>query len=239
MPQRIPRRVVAPAAFASERRIQEDLLYLLDLVRVLRPHSAGLRRWSVMRRIHTRREAAAFSIGHWMEDAITAPIRRNSVGPTQGRTLHRFLCHSGVPAAFGPCILIGPNEWLGENVSSFEPDAEGAIAMRHRDPPCAQIMQRVGQGKSVSKSAMLQDRSESGKHFALDFGRWIRRAATSGRTRDKDHAPYRKCPSCGEPKFRISDRQRAQPEQYRSRTYRVKWLCLSCGKRETEMVEEP
>jgi hypothetical protein len=89
---------------------------------------------------------------------------------------------------------------------------------------------------------MLQNTAESGrKRFTREFRDWLRRVTTSGRSHGKnmDHAPYRKCPSCGEPKFRISDRQRARPELYRSRTYRVNWLCLSCGMRETELVEDP
>ena len=50
---------------------------------------------------------------------------------------------------------------------------------------------------------------------------------------------YRKCPQCGERDFRVSDRQRAQPEVYRSRTFCLKWLCLACGHRKVENVEEP
>ena len=92
------------------------------------------------------------------------------------------------------------------------------------------------------KSAILQNAAENGrKSFAREFGRWLRRIARFGRTQGAklDQGPYRKCPSCGEPNFRISDRQRAQPELYLSRTYRVTWLCLSCGKREIEMVVDP
>ena len=100
---------------------------------------------------------------------------------------------------------------------------------------------RQGIRQSVNKSVMLQNSSETGrKRFPRGFRDWIRRVATSRRTREgnTDHASYRKCPFCGEPNFRISDRQRARPELYRSRTFRVKWLCLSCGKRETETVED-
>jgi len=48
-----------------------------------------------------------------------------------------------------------------------------------------------------------------------------------------------KCPKCGESDFRMSDRQRIRPEVYGSNTFRVKWLCLNCGYRTTEDVEEP
>ena len=49
---------------------------------------------------------------------------------------------------------------------------------------------------------------------------------------------YRKCPKCGERDFRLSDRQRARPDIYRSRLFLLKWLCLTCAHREDEIVEE-
>jgi C4-type Zn-finger protein len=52
------------------------------------------------------------------------------------------------------------------------------------------------------------------------------------------NASYRKCPKCGERDLRLSDRQRANPNAYRSQIYALKWLCLGCGYRETETVEE-
>ena len=48
-----------------------------------------------------------------------------------------------------------------------------------------------------------------------------------------------KCPKCGEPDFRTSDRQRTRPEVYGSNTFRLKWLCLTCGHRTVEIVEDP
>ena len=48
-----------------------------------------------------------------------------------------------------------------------------------------------------------------------------------------------KCPKCGEADFRTSDRQRTRPEIYGSRTFRLKWLCLTCGYRTIEIVEDP
>ena len=56
--------------------------------------------------------------------------------------------------------------------------------------------------------------------------------------KSEGHPAYRKCPKCGERDFRISDRQRARPEIYGSRIFRVKWLCLACGMRESEEIEE-
>lgn len=46
-----------------------------------------------------------------------------------------------------------------------------------------------------------------------------------------------KCPKCGEPRFRMADRQRTRPDVYGSRSFRVKLLCLDCGYR-TEYVED-
>ncbi len=66
-------------------------------------------------------------------------------------------------------------------------------------------------------------------------------AANSPATKRKaadPHPSYRKCPKCGERDFRLSDRQRAQPEVYRSRVFLLKWLCLACGYRENETIEE-
>ena len=52
------------------------------------------------------------------------------------------------------------------------------------------------------------------------------------------HISYRKCPKCGERDYRLSDRQRSKPEVYRSRVFLLKWLCLACGYRENETIEE-
>ena len=95
----------------------------------------------------------------------------------------------------------------------------------------------------MSKSPMRQNASDKNprRSPAREFGNWIRSLASPREKREpnEEHAPYRKCPGCGERDFRISDRQRARPDVYGSRTFCVKWLCLTCGKRETETVEEP
>jgi len=62
--------------------------------------------------------------------------------------------------------------------------------------------------------------------------------APRGRKTADPHAPYRRCPRCGERDLRLSDRQRAKPDVYRSRLFLLKWLCLSCGYRESETIEE-
>jgi hypothetical protein len=63
--------------FATERRMEADRLYVLDLVRVLKPHAAGLRRWSVMRSIRKYREAAGLPIHQRMEDAVERVFRNH------------------------------------------------------------------------------------------------------------------------------------------------------------------
>ena len=63
--------------------------------------------------------------------------------------------------------------------------------------------------------------------------------SSDGRKSGEEHGAYRKCPKCGERDFRIIDKQRAEPQTYRSRLFRVKWLCLACGMRESEQIEEP
>lgn len=72
---------------------------------------------------------------------------------------------------------------------------------------------------------------------------WIRKlipgALRATRRWDAAERHSAKCPKCGEPDFRMSDRQRTRPEIYGSRTFRLKWLCLTCGYRTIETVEEP
>src|ERR1700720_4370327 len=65
------------AQFVSEQKNHADRLYLLDLVRVLRPHAAGLRRWSVMHKIRAYRDAAGSPVGDRMEDAIERLFRNH------------------------------------------------------------------------------------------------------------------------------------------------------------------
>jgi len=62
--------------------------------------------------------------------------------------------------------------------------------------------------------------------------------APSARNSTDPHAAYRKCPQCGERDLRLSDRQRAKPDVYQSRLFQLKWLCLACGYRENETIEE-
>jgi C4-type Zn-finger protein len=76
------------------------------------------------------------------------------------------------------------------------------------------------------------------------FLNWVRTVLRLGSRRatrksDAGERHSAKCPKCGEPDFRMSDRQRTRPEIYNSRSFRLKWLCLTCGYRTTEIIEEP
>jgi hypothetical protein len=69
----------APAELSSYElhRAAPEYSDLLDLVRILLQHPAGLRRWSVMRSIRTRREKSGREVSLKFEDEIERAFRRH------------------------------------------------------------------------------------------------------------------------------------------------------------------
>ncbi len=63
---------------------QSEQRLAVDLIMVLRPYRNGLRRWSVMRAMRARREAAGRSIPQKFEDDVERVFRRLSSDPTRG-----------------------------------------------------------------------------------------------------------------------------------------------------------
>jgi len=60
-----------------DRRIEMEHLYLLDLIEVLLPHPAGLRRWVIMRTIRKHHQSAGRPISQKFEDAIERVFRNH------------------------------------------------------------------------------------------------------------------------------------------------------------------
>lgn len=73
----------------------------VELIEVLRPHAAGLRRWSVMRAMRSRREARGRSIPLKFEDNIERVFRRLCADPGQA-------------AAESEAVFYRPQERAGE-----------------------------------------------------------------------------------------------------------------------------
>ncbi len=60
-----------------ERRIETEHLYLLDLIEVLLPHPAGLRRWAIMRAIRKIHQSAERPISQKFEDGVERVFRNH------------------------------------------------------------------------------------------------------------------------------------------------------------------
>jgi hypothetical protein len=75
-------------AFSSDRPLhaQSDRACLRDLIEVLVPHPGGLRRWSIMRAIRSRREKSGKEISLKLEDDIERMFRKFCMGepPSKG-----------------------------------------------------------------------------------------------------------------------------------------------------------
>jgi hypothetical protein len=60
----------------AARKLRADQPILFELIKVLRPHPGGLRRWSVMRAIRNDRERASRDISQKFEDEVERTFRR-------------------------------------------------------------------------------------------------------------------------------------------------------------------
>jgi hypothetical protein len=65
--------------FAAEKS-RPDRSYLVDLIGVLRSHPAGLRRWSVMRAIRSKRENSGHEVSQKFEDEVERTFRKMCAG---------------------------------------------------------------------------------------------------------------------------------------------------------------
>jgi len=164
----------------------------------------------------------------WLPRNQSAEIPRHRYGTQSVQEAH------GGQMPLGRATVTEPEAQASRLASDFRPAASGK-RHRHLAPHACDLGLRMSRRQGPSPLATLLG-------TLLEWSRgvsgWIQRTASLPVNRIRDRG-YRKCPKCGEPKFRMSDRQRAQPDVYGSRSFRVKWLCLHCSYETRENIEEP
>ena len=95
------------STFGSCRHSEAERADLLDLVEVLLAHPEGLRRWSIMRAIRTRRERAGEEVSPRLEGEVERAFRRHCAGDP-------MLGDLKAGCAAGNALFYRPKERAGE-----------------------------------------------------------------------------------------------------------------------------